>query len=131
MKLLLDTHLLLWVAGEPDKLSAKARNLILDTANDLFFSAASIWEIVIKRCLERPDFRVDPVRLRKMLVLHGYKEISVESEHALAIASLPPLHKDTFDRILLAQARTEGLQLLTVDEQIANYGDGVILCRYA
>lgn len=131
MKLLLDTHMLLWVAGEPDKLSAKARNLILDTANDLFFSAASIWEIVIKRSLERPDFRVDPVRLRKMLVLNGYKEISVESEHALAIAFLPPLHKDPFDRILLAQARTEGLQLLTVDAQIANYGDGVILCRYA
>lgn len=128
MKLLLDTHLLLWAAGEPGKLSDKARNLILDTSNDLFFSAASIWEIVIKRNLERPDFRVDPVRLRKMLVVNGYEEIPVESEHALAVASLPPLHKDPFDRILLAQARTEGLQLLTVDEQIANYGDSIIAC---
>lgn len=128
MKLLLDTHLLLWAAGESEKLSDKARNLILDTSNDLFFSAASIWEIVIKRNLERPDFRVDPVRLRKMLVVNGYEEIPVESEHALAVASLPPLHKDPFDRILLAQARAEGLQLLTVDEQIVNYGDGVIAC---
>ena len=126
MKLLLDTHLLLWAAGEPEKLSASARSLLLDNANDLFFSSASIWEIVIKKGLGRDDFKVDPVRLRKMLVTNGYAEVSVESDHALAIDNLPPLHKDPFDRILLAQAKVEGLQLVTADTQIIRYGDGVI-----
>ena len=126
MKLLLDTHVLLWAAGEPEKLSESVRSLLLDSANDLFFSSASIWEIVIKRGLGRDDFKVDPVRLRKMLVTNGYAEVSVESDHALAIDNLPPLHKDPFDRILLAQARVEGLQLVTADTQIIKYGDGVI-----
>ncbi len=126
MKLLLDTHLLLWAAGEPDKLSATAKSLLMDGTNDLFFSSASIWEIVIKRGVGRDDFRVDPVRLRKMLVMNGYAEISIEADHALAVDGLPHLHKDPFDRILLAQARAEGIQLLTADAQIIKYGDGVI-----
>lgn len=126
MKLLLDTHVLLWAAGEPDKLSETSRLLLQDETNDLFFSSASIWEIVIKRGLGRDDFRVDPLRLRKMLVMNGYTEISVASDHALAVDGLPPLHKDPFDRILLAQARTEGLSLITADEQLTRYGEGII-----
>lgn len=126
MKLLLDTHVLLWAAGEPDKLSETSRLLLQDETNDLFFSSASIWEIVIKRGLGRDDFRVDPLRLRKMLVMNGYTEISVASDHALAVDGLPPLHKDPFDRILLAQARTEGLSLVTADEQLTKYGEGII-----
>lgn len=126
MKLLLDTHVLLWAAGEPDKLSETSRLLLQDESNDLFFSSASIWEIVIKRGLGRDDFRVDPLRLRKMLVMNGYTEISVASDHALAVDGLPPLHKDPFDRILLAQARTEGLSLVTADEQLTKYGEGII-----
>lgn len=126
MKLLLDTHVLLWAAGEPDKLSKTSRLLLQDETNDLFFSSASIWEIVIKRGLGRDDFRVDPLRLRKMLVMNGYTEISVASDHALAVDGLPPLHKDPFDRILLAQARTEGFSLVTADEQLTRYGEGVI-----
>lgn len=126
MKLLLDTHVLLWAAGEPDKLSETTRLLLLDESNDLFFSSASIWEIVIKRGLGRDDFRVDPFRLRKMLVMNGYTEIAVASDHALAVALLPPLHKDPFDRILLSQARTEGFSLVTSDDQLFRYGEGII-----
>jgi PIN domain nuclease of toxin-antitoxin system len=126
VKLLLDTHILLWAAGAPDKLTGAIRSLLLDEANELYFSAASIWEIVIKRGLGRDDFRVDPVRLRRMLVTHGYSEVSVDSDHALAVDGLPLLHKDPFDRILLAQARTEGFSLVTADEQLIAYGEGII-----
>ena len=127
MKLLLDTHILLWSAGQPDKLSDKARSLLLDTSNVLFFSAASIWEIVIKRGLGRDDFRVDPLRLRKQLVINDYEEIGVSSDHAIAVDILDGLHKDPFDRILIAQARTEGMLLVTSDFQISQYGDGIML----
>lgn len=125
MKLLLDTHILLWAAGQPDKLTGSAREMLLDTANALFFSAASIWEIVIKRSLGRSDFKVDPYRLRKMLVLNDYRELPVASEHALRVDTIPPLHKDPFDRILIAQARSEGMLLLTVDTAVIKYGDAV------
>lgn len=125
MNLLLDTHLLLWAAGEPKRLSAKARTLLLDPANHLVFSSASLWEISIKNRLERSDFNVDPRRLWRMLLVNGYRELPVTSEHAVAVNELPPLHKDPFDRILIAQARVEGLLLLTVDKAVAKYGDAV------
>ena len=121
MKLLLDTHLLLWAAGEPGRLPAPARALIEDPAHELIFSAASLWEIAIKRQLGRKDFRVDPRLLRRGLRDNGYLELPVSSEHALAIDSLPPLHKDPFDRILIAQATVEGMVLLTVDPVVARY----------
>ena len=126
MKLLLDTHILLWVAGSPEKLSESTRTLLTSPDNSLFFSAASIWEIVIKLGLGRKDFKADPDRLRKMLVLNGYAEVPVTSEHALKVDSLPPLHKDPFDRLLLAQARAEGMTLLTVDAVVAQYQDSVM-----
>ena len=126
MKLLLDTHLLLWAAGEPDKLSASARTALLDETNRLYFSSASIWEIVIKRGLGRDDLRVDPFRLRMMLVAHGYTELPISSDHALAIDRLPMLHKDPFDRILISQARAEGMMLVTVDAQLSRYGEGIM-----
>ncbi len=125
MNLLLDTHLLLWAAAEPQRLSAKARALLLDSANQLVFSSASLWEIGIKSGLERTDFKVDPRRLWRMLLISGYRELPVSSEHAVAVLDLPPLHKDPFDRILVAQARVEGLTLLTADKVMAKYGDGV------
>lgn len=125
MNLLLDTHLLLWAASEPQRLSAKARTLLLDPANHLLFSAASLWEISIKNGLERSDFNVDPRRLWRMLVINGYRELPVTSEHTVAVNDLPHLHKDPFDRILVAQARVEGLTLLTADKMVAKYGDGV------
>jgi PIN domain nuclease of toxin-antitoxin system len=126
VKLLLDTHILLWAAGQPEKLSESARTLLTTPENFLFFSAASIWEIVIKRGLGRDDFKVDPRRLRKMLIVHGYTELPVTAEHALKVETLPLLHKDPFDRLLLAQAHTEGLLLLTVDASVLQYQDFVL-----
>lgn len=121
MKVLLDTHLLLWAAGEPEKLSQAALALIKAPENTLFFSAASLWEIVIKRGLGRDDFKVDPRLLRRGLLDNGYSELPVSSDHAIALETLPPLHKDPFDRILVAQAQVEGIMLLTVDERISQY----------
>ena len=121
MKLLLDTQLLLWVAEDSDRLSAVARKEIADPANELVFSAASLWEISIKNALGREDFRVDARQLRQGLLDNGYVELPITSEHAVSIDGLPPLHKDPFDRILIAQAVTEGLTLLTADAQLARY----------
>lgn len=125
MNLLLDTHLLLWASGQPEKLSAPARTLLLDPNNQLLFSAASLWEIVIKSALGRADFRVDARRLWRMPLANGYRELAVSAEHCLAVHGLPLLHRDPFDRILVAQARAEGLTLLTVDSLVADYGEAV------
>ena len=125
MNLLLDTHLLLWAASDPQRLSARARSLLLDPANQLVFSSASLWEISIKNRLERSDFRVDPRRLWRMLLVSGYRELPVTGEHTVAVDGLPSLHEDPFDRMLVAQARVEGLLLLTVDKAVAKYGEGV------
>jgi PIN domain nuclease of toxin-antitoxin system len=121
MKLLLDTHLLLWAAGEPERLSPAARKLLNNPENELLFSAASLWEIAIKRSLGRDDFQVDGRLLRRGLLDNGYLELPITSEHAVAIDSLPPIHKDPFDRILIAQAISEGILLLTVDPMVAKY----------
>lgn len=121
MKLLLDTHLLLWAAGMPKRLSKAARHLIDHPDHVLHFSAASLWEISIKRSLGRADFSVDPRLLRRGLLDNGYAEIAITSEHAIMVDALPPLHKDPFDRILIAQAITEGALLLTSDEHIGRY----------
>jgi PIN domain nuclease of toxin-antitoxin system len=121
MKLLLDTHLLLWAAGQPNRLSRKARALIESPKNDLFFSAASLWEIVIKRGLSREDFKADPRLLRRGLLDNNYTELAITSEHVVAIEVLPQLHKDPFDRVLVAQASYEGVTLLTSDPMVARY----------
>ena len=111
MKLLLDTQLLLWAAGQPERLSAAARKLLKDPRNQLLFSAASLWEIAIKNTLGREDFRVEPRLLRRGLLDNGYAELPVTSQHAVNIDSLPPLHKDPFDRMLVCQAQAHGLTL--------------------
>lgn len=121
MKLLLDTHLLLWAAGQPARLSTNARALIEAPDNELFFSAASLWEIVIKRSLGRDDFKVDARLLRRGLLDNGYSELPIASEHVVAIEGLPPIHKDPFDRVLLAQAQVEGITLLTADPILSQY----------
>jgi len=121
MKLLLDTHLLLCAAGHPERLSSKALALIEPSENELFFSAASLWEVVIKRALGRADFRVDARLLRRGLVDNGYGELAIASEHVVAIDNLPQIHKDPFDRILIAQAQVEGITLLTADPVVAGY----------
>ncbi len=121
MKLLLDTHLLLWAAGQPERLSAKALALIEPPENELFFSAASLWEVAIKRGLGRADFKVDARLLRRGLLDNGYSELPIGSEHVVAMDNLPPIHKDPFDRILVAQAQVEGITLLTADPSVARY----------
>jgi PIN domain nuclease of toxin-antitoxin system len=121
MRLLLDTHLLLWAAGEPRRLSRKARGLIADESNALFFSSASIWEVAIKGSLGRADFQVDAGQLLQGLLANGYEELAVSGRHAAQVAHLPPLHADPFDRMLVAQARAEGMTLLTADDQVAQY----------
>lgn len=121
MKLLLDTHLLLWAAGAPERLSAAARALIEAPDNELLFSAASLWEIAIKSDLGRDDFQVDARLLRRGLLDNGYIELPISSHHAVAVTGLPAIHKDPFDRLLVAQAMTEGITLLTADALVAQY----------
>jgi PIN domain nuclease of toxin-antitoxin system len=121
LKLLLDTHLLLWAAGQPDQLSEVARRLLEDPQNELMFSSASLWEVAIKRGLGRQDFKAEPRLLRRGLLDNGYSELPITSEHAIAVEGLPPLHKDPFDRILVAQALVEGVALLTADPVVAQY----------
>jgi PIN domain nuclease of toxin-antitoxin system len=121
VKLLLDTQILLWAAGQPARLSAATRKLLNDPRNELLFSAASLWEIAIKNTLGREDFRVEPRLLRRGLLDNGYTELPITGEHAVRIDGLPPLHKDPFDRLLLAQALCEGITLLTADKLLARY----------
>lgn len=121
MKLLLDTHVLLWAAGAPEHLSTVARRLLGSPQHTLYFSAASLWEVAIKSALGRKDFRADPGALRRGLLDNGYTEVPVNGSAAVATAVLPPLHKDPFDRTLIAQAVVEGMPLVTADRQIAGY----------
>jgi PIN domain nuclease of toxin-antitoxin system len=121
MKLLLDTHLLLWAAGEPRRLPKNIRTLLEDRDNELLFSAASLWEVAIKSGLGRKDFRVEARLLRRGLLDNGYSELPIVSDHVVAIESLPPIHKDPFDRLLVAQAAVEGITLLTNDPVVAQY----------
>lgn len=121
MRLLLDTHLLLWAAGPDERLSSPARDLIGDPGNQPLFSAASLWEVAIKSSRGRNDFRIDARLLRRGLLNNGYHELAITGEHALAVASLPPLHRDPFDRMLVAQSVVEGIVLLTSDPLVARY----------
>ena len=131
MKLLLDTKLLLWAAAEPDRLPTEARLLLENPVNELLFSAASIWEVAIKSGLGRADFQVDPRVFRRGLIDNGYGEVPVLGDHAVQIASLPAIHRDPFDRILVAQAQVEGVTLLTADAAVARYPGPIRLLQPA
>jgi len=121
MKLLLDTHLLLWAAGEPERLSSSALALLNDAGNELLFSTASLWEIAIKHRLGRSDFQVSARLLRRGLLDNGYSEVPILSDHVVVTEDLPPIHKDPFGRVLVAQATVEGVSLLTSDPLVAQY----------
>jgi PIN domain nuclease of toxin-antitoxin system len=121
VRFLLDSQLILWAALFPERLPEVARALMSDPLNELLFSAATIWEITIKSMRGRDDFRVDPRLLQRLLLDSGYTELPVTSQHAVTIDALPPLHKDPFDRLLLAQAISEGIILLTADHRLAQY----------
>jgi PIN domain nuclease of toxin-antitoxin system len=121
VRLLLDTHILLWAAFSLPQLPAEARVLLEDEENTPMFSVASLWEMAIKRGLGRADFQVDPRLLRRGLMDNGYEELPILGQHAVAVDSLPHLHRDPFDRILVAQSLVEGITLLTVDPVVARY----------
>lgn len=121
MRFLLDTHLVLWTLLVPKRLSVQASTILQSRRNDLVFSVVSLWEIAIKRGLNKPDFRVDPRVLRRTMLDDGYEELPVTGLHAVAVDALPAIHKDPFDRLLIAQATVEGITLLTADATIARY----------
>ncbi|MCL2480283.1 MAG: type II toxin-antitoxin system VapC family toxin [Spirochaetaceae bacterium] len=125
MKLLIDTHLLLWAAA--DTLPKKALPYFKNKENELLFSSATIWEVIIKKSLNRADFQIDPTALYWGLLDNGYSELSITSRHALLITDLPQIHKDPFDRILIAQAKAEGIALLTSDKSIAKYSSVILI----
>ena len=125
MRLLLDTHLLLWAVGDSKRLPVEARALLEDPGNDVYFSAASIWEIAIKSSLRRKDFSVDMDVLRAALPQMGLMELPVSAAHAAGVAKLAAVHGDPFDRMLVAQSIAEPLTLLTNDAMLARYWDGV------
>ena len=125
MTLLLDTHLLLWAVDDPARLSSDAWAFLGDPAARLTFSVASIWEVAIKKVLGKPDFYAELKRLRESLKGNGFSELEIKSKHAIAVASLPPIHKDPFDRLLVAQASVEGFTLLTSDGAVAEYSESI------
>ena len=121
MKLLLDTQLLLWAAAEPKRLARNVRDLLESLDNEPVFSPASIWEIVAKAALDRPDFRIEPRLFRRALLDNGYGELAITSRHAVAVMELPPELTDPFDRMLVAQSMVERIPLLTSDPVVAQY----------
>jgi len=121
VRLLVDTHLLLRAVGEPHKLSPAARRLLDDVGNELWFSAVSLWEVAAKAGLGRADLRVEPRRLRRELLAHGWEELPVSGEHAAATGDLASTIRDPFDRMLVTQAAAEGLTLVTMDPVVARY----------
>lgn len=129
MSLLLDTHILLWAVSDAARLPGDLRARLDDPAEVLVFSAASLWEIAIKSALDRPDFRVDGPLLRRSCLETGYVELPVTGLHALTVAELPQLHRDPFDRILIAQSRAESMTLITADAQVGEYGGKTELIR--
>lgn len=127
MKYLLDTHILLWAAYGDSKLSQAAREIIQNEDNELLFSAASIWEIAIKSSLGREDFSLNPAVFRRALLDNGYSELAITGTHATVTQTLPDIHKDPFDRMLVAQSLSEGIALLSADKKVAAYSNTVIL----
>jgi PIN domain nuclease of toxin-antitoxin system len=120
-RVLLDTHLLLWSQQDPERLPAEFLELMVSPDTEPTFSTASIWEVAIKHSQQRADFKVHPGLLRGTLLDSGFGELPVLSEHAVAVAALPWVHKDPFDRLLVAQANIEGIVLLTADTTLARY----------
>jgi PIN domain nuclease of toxin-antitoxin system len=121
MRFLVDTQVAIWALLDNPGLGERARDLLGNSANECFFSVSSIWKIAIKCALEKPDFLHDPREIRRQLIANGYDELTIQSQHAVAVDSLPPIHKDPFARILIAQAMVEGITLLKSDTTIARY----------
>ncbi len=126
MNYLFDTHLLLWAAATPARLPPRARGILEDGENDILFSVGSIWEVAIKNGLGRDDFQVEPALLRMALLDAGYRELPISGGHVTALGNLPPIHRDPFDRLFIAQAMVEGIALVTADPVIGRYSGPII-----
>jgi PIN domain nuclease of toxin-antitoxin system len=125
VRLLLDTHILIWLALEPDKLPVAALRELENAQTEILFSAVNIWEIAIKHSLKRPDFAIAPDAMLQWARERAFAELAMTSEHGLAAGALPPHHRDPFDRAMIGQAMVEGIVFLTADAGLAGYGDGV------
>jgi PIN domain nuclease of toxin-antitoxin system len=123
MRILLDTHVLIWALIEPQRLASPTRRLLEDSENEILFSAASIWEIAIKVSLGRADFQIDPSEIVDSAVASGFTELPIRSQAALHVTGLPQHHRDPFDRLLIAQAMTEPALLYTADRQLERYSE--------
>lgn len=126
MRILLDTHVALWALTGSSRLTPAARDIILDPGNDVWFSAATVWEIAIKHSLARKDMPVSGVEATRLFREAGYHELRVTAAHAAATEELPAHHADPFDRILVAQSIVESMRLLTHDPQMFQYGASVL-----
>jgi PIN domain nuclease of toxin-antitoxin system len=126
MNLLLDTHIALWAIADSHRLSSAARELIEAQNATLWISAVSLWEIAIKHALARGDMRISAEQALVHFRASGYRMLAVEAEHAVAVEALPPHHQDPFDRLLVAQALTEPMRLLTHDATVARYSDSIV-----
>ncbi len=131
MKILLDTNILIWVTASPEKVPENILHQIQDTKNTIFFSAASIWEIAIKHTFGKPDFFFNPLIIHQALVENNYTELPITSNHAIAIQHLQKIHKDPFDRMLIAQAIAENMLLMTADQTIVKYPAPVLFVNRA
>ena len=127
MRLLLDTHILLWALTDDPRLSIPVRTLLLEPHNDVFFSAASVWEIAIKRTLRRSEMPISATDAIRLFHEAGYEELSISANHTAMVETLPPLHADPFDRLLVAQALTEPMRLITHDRIVASYSNLIFL----
>jgi PIN domain nuclease of toxin-antitoxin system len=126
VNLLLDTHVALWAITDSPRLTEKARALIQASTTTVWISAASVWEIAIKRSMGRGDMPVSSQDAVGYFKDSGYRFLSIDVEHTIAVESLPAHHQDPFDRILVAQALVEPMRLMTHDPQVARYSDTVI-----
>jgi PIN domain nuclease of toxin-antitoxin system len=127
VNLLLDTHVALWAITDSPRLSERARSLVADPANTVWVSVASLWEIALKQSLGRGDMPITAEQGKAWFEQSGYRLLPIEAPHVLTVAQLPAHHSDPFDRLLVAQALTEPLRLITHDAQVASYSDTVIL----
>ena len=121
MRVLLDTHVLLWMLMAPSRLPVRLRAALEDPGHEIMFSAVNIWEVAIKKALGRPGFDFSPHEVLRAAQATPLIELPVRAEHAARVSTLEPLHQDPFDRLLIAQALCEPAQLLTTDRKMARY----------
>jgi PIN domain nuclease of toxin-antitoxin system len=127
MKYLVDTHILIWAVANTHMLSASAKSILSDATSEFFFSAASIWEIALK-CAKHPDVMpLSAADARREFLAAGFKELKIDSESAVAVGTLPLIHGDPFDRLLIAQSRVNGMKFLSHDHLIAPYDENVVM----